>query len=54
VSPKGTGLAWFDLDGSGILVISVLFGGWIIAQSQGDVRAIWQLVDRFIGATRTQ
>jgi len=25
--------AWFDLAGSGILVISVLFGGWIVAET---------------------
>ena len=30
---KGSGPAWIDLAGSGILVISVLFGGWIIAQT---------------------
>jgi len=33
VLAKGTGPAWFDLAGSGILVISVLFGGRIIAQT---------------------
>ena len=32
VLAKGTGPAWFDLAGSGILAISVLFGGWIIAR----------------------
>ena len=32
VLAKGTGPAWFDLVGSGILAISVLFGGWIIAR----------------------
>jgi hypothetical protein len=32
VLSKGTGPAWFDLAGSGVLAISVLFGGWIIAQ----------------------
>ena len=31
VLAKGTGPAWFDLAGSGILAISVLFGGWIMA-----------------------
>jgi hypothetical protein len=31
VLAKGTGPAWFDLAGSGILAISVLFGGWISA-----------------------
>jgi hypothetical protein len=30
---KGTGPAWFDLAGSVILAISVLFGGWIIAET---------------------
>jgi len=33
VRAKGTGPAWFDLAGSGILVISVLFGGWIVAET---------------------
>jgi hypothetical protein len=33
VLAKGTGPAWFDLGGSGILAISVLFGGWIIAKT---------------------
>ena len=32
VLAKRTGPAWFDLAGSGILAISVLFGGWIIAR----------------------
>ena len=32
VLAKGTAPAWFDLAGSGILAISVLFGGWIIAR----------------------
>jgi hypothetical protein len=32
VLAKGSGPAWFDLAGSGILAISVLFGGWIIAE----------------------
>jgi hypothetical protein len=31
VLAKGTGPAWFDLAGSGILATSVLFGGWIVA-----------------------
>jgi hypothetical protein len=30
---KGTGPAWFDLAGSGILAMSVLFGGWIVAKT---------------------
>jgi hypothetical protein len=30
---KELGPAWFDLAGSGILVIGVLFGGWIIAET---------------------
>ena len=34
VLAKGTGPAWFDLAGSGILAISVLFGGWIIARQR--------------------
>jgi hypothetical protein len=33
VLAKGTGPAWFDLTGSVILAISVLFGGWIIAKT---------------------
>ena len=33
VLAKGTGPAWFDLAGSSILAISVLFGGWIIAKT---------------------
>jgi hypothetical protein len=33
VVAKGTGPAWFDLAGSGILATSVLFGGWIIAET---------------------
>jgi hypothetical protein len=33
VLAKGNGPAWFDLTGSGILAISVLFGGWIIAET---------------------
>jgi hypothetical protein len=33
VLAKGTGPAWFDLAGSGILATSVLFGGWIIAET---------------------
>jgi hypothetical protein len=32
VLAKGTGPAWFDLAGSSIIAISVLFGGWIIAR----------------------
>jgi hypothetical protein len=32
VLAKGPGPAWFDLAGSAILAISVLFGGWIIAK----------------------
>jgi len=31
VLAKGPGPVWFDLAGSGILAISVLFGGWITA-----------------------
>jgi len=34
VLAKGTGPAWFDLAGSGILAISVLFGGWIVAETE--------------------
>ena len=30
---KGTGPAWFDLAGSGMLAMSVLFGGWIVAKT---------------------
>jgi hypothetical protein len=33
VLAKGTGPAWFDLAGSVILAVSVLFGGWIIAET---------------------
>src|SRR5215212_6429286 len=33
VLAKGSGPAWFDLAGSSILAISVLFGGWIIAKT---------------------
>ena len=33
VLAKGNGPAWFDLTGSSILAISVLFGGWIIAET---------------------
>jgi hypothetical protein len=33
VLAKGTGPAWFDLAGSVILAISVLFGGWIMAET---------------------
>ena len=43
VLAKGSGPAWFDLAGSGILAISVLFGGWIIAEMErrraGDLAA---------------
>jgi hypothetical protein len=34
VLANGTGPIWFDLAGSGILAISVLFGGWILAKTQ--------------------
>jgi hypothetical protein len=41
VLTKGTGPAWFDLAGSGVLAFSVLVGGWIIAKTArrrtGDV-----------------
>ena len=33
VLKKGIGPAWFDLAGSGILAISVLFGGWLISET---------------------
>ena len=33
VLAKGPGPIWFDLAGSGILAISVLFGGWIVAET---------------------
>jgi hypothetical protein len=33
VLANGTGPVWFDLAGSGILAISVLFGGWIMART---------------------
>jgi hypothetical protein len=43
VLAKGSGPGWFDLAGSGILAISVLFGGWIIAEMErrraGDLAA---------------
>jgi hypothetical protein len=32
VLAKGTGPAWFDLAGSAILAVSVLLGGWIVAE----------------------
>src|SRR4029434_2610460 len=34
VLAKGSGPAWFDLTGSGVLAISVLFGGWIMAEME--------------------
>jgi hypothetical protein len=32
VLAKGTGPAWFDLAGSSVLAVMVLFGGWMIAE----------------------
>ena len=33
VLSKGTGPAWFDLTGSGVLAITVLLGAWVIAKT---------------------
>ena len=40
VLEKGTGPAWFDLTGIGILAISVLLGGWIIAETRRRTRRL--------------
>ena len=41
VLAKGPGPAWFDLIGSGILAISSLFGGWVLARAaQGRATGI--------------
>jgi hypothetical protein len=39
VVAKGPGPLWFDLAGSGVLAITVLIGGWIIASRRGSEMA---------------
>ena len=40
VLAKGTGPVWFDLAGSGVLAITVLFGAWITAHLRAGVRNV--------------